>query len=230
MTLNSLYGLPTPEGGHFEAVLSMQETIRHAIQQKRRESFENALRVLDYGSGRYGLGRSLLSVETSKSDSIELYDPATEIQPSLDRNISIVKEEMVFDERILPYDVINISYVLCLLEKEQSLQMLIKLRESHPRALFTIFDYILKGRSKFEVLNILNCAEEIRWIKKLGEEYFYETHTRFTSESLQELISDAGLHVQHIRKLDPYGVRAGVIAAAQTEGNNSSMPERIAVA
>lgn len=208
---------PPGNGRHWEALANQYTFYRRTLQDARVAKHKRMLEILDFGTGRLGAGRLALEGVSGEHDFIDLYDPHADVSPPTDsysRRERVVGNEAVYGLCGDRYDIINISYVLCHLPEAEAQVLLSELREQHPHATFTVIDYILKGRSKAEVLEILTAEEERRWQAKMGDDVFYETHARFTRPSLIELLRGAGLHVadHDAQNLDSAGIRAAVTA------------------
>jgi hypothetical protein len=218
-SLNGGARLYPEKGCHFEAFQAQGRLYRDQVERLRRENLGHALTLLDFGSGPYGCGRGLLEASgfLVHEDRLALFDPGTAIRPSCSPHVHIINEDDVFGPQAPSYDLINISYVLCLLEPDEARKILEHLRARHPQATITIIDYVLQGRTQADVLGLLTADEERNWIKKQGAEEFYRTHTRFTIESLAALVRDA-LHLIQSgmqRYLDRARLRAAVIVEGE---------------
>jgi hypothetical protein len=135
----------------------------------------------------------------------------------MDNRTQILSREELFGDDSVSCDLVNISYVLCLLEPEEARSILNELRNGQSNAVFAIVDYTLQNRTRAEVLGLLSAHEEKKWREKLGDDEFVRTHTRFTHKSLCALLRSAGLCPlnEELSSLDPAGIRSAIIAHPQ---------------
>lgn len=191
---------------HMEAAMNQQDIYRQKIDRYGNSN------VLDFGCGPTGAGRTFIEFEIMETrNRLSLFDPGANITPSTHKNVSIVSTEQVFGPNRDQFDIVNISYVLCLMEPNEARETLEKLREAHSSASFIIIDYTLQGRSQMEVQQLLIADTEKKWREKLGEDEFHRTHTRFSPECLSELVRDSGISHDQPKPLDKKNLRAFII-------------------
>lgn len=187
--------LPFPDcgnyknGAHLQAFYNFQD-ICADLMQTTRDRYGTA-HILDFGTGRYGVGRAIMEPKLQKGDELALYDPKAEIsEPIQPDHVHIVDDRMALTYTDGRFNIVNISYVLCLLEPEEARKILSDLSLAHPYAKFLITDYVLRGREN--LLEVLNSKEENKWRASIGEEEFRRTHARFDASSLAELVENSG--------------------------------------
>jgi hypothetical protein len=190
---------------HMEAAMNQQDIYKKKIDTNGEAN------ILDFGCGPTGAGRAFIECQIMGTrNKLSLFDPGANINPSNYNNVSVVNTEQVFGPNRDQFDIVNISYVLCLMEPREARETLERLKEKHSSASFIIIDYTLDGRSKMDVQNLLVADTEKRWRQKLGEEEFYRTHSRFSPESLSELVNTAGIQHSGTRPLDKKNLRASI--------------------
>jgi hypothetical protein len=202
---------PRLDGRAFQSFLHTRPLLEHVVDEIKTRN--GSVGVLDYGTGRYGVGRAVLESLTKDSGHLYLYDPHTDIERSTRDNVDIVPFYLDPKSHKLPHvDLVNLSYVLCCMSAEEAEITLESLRMSYPHAIFTVVDYILAHRSKTQVLTLLNTNQERNWLEQMGEDSFLETHMRFDFDSLIHLIRGTSYEILHAEELDDGPFRTGIIA------------------
>jgi len=209
---NSLYR----RAGHCEAAANQLRLYgREVAHLHRQQEQEGPISILDFGSGEKGVGRMFLE-ETVRhtEDRLMLYDPEADIASPMHKQVSIVSSKNVFGDNAEHFDIVHLSYVLCCMEPHEAHRALRSLQEAHPNASWIIIDYVLSGRNALEVLGLLQSREERKWIKRLGEEEFVRVHTRFSVDSLVELVRQSGISVlnDNVEFLDGAHMRVAITA------------------
>lgn len=183
-----------------------------------KEFYEQSLRgtdhnqILDVGTGYYGVGRSLITGAKKPSDRLYLYDKDPNIQYPLPQdNAQIVTADDVFN-CTLQCSHINFSYVLCTMEIEHSRALLQNLLTQNPSATFFVMDYTLQGRDRQEIIAILCSKSEQKWLQVCGEDEFIRTRSRFSRDSIAQLLQDTGLQPYNTRVLDQDNIRIMIAA------------------
>ena len=210
--------LTRANGGHDEAAYAQKEIYSEIIETERKK--KHPLEILDFGCGTLGTGRVFIDgIIRGSRDRLALYDPHTNINPPDANNIRIVGKESIVGPRAQNFDIINISYALCVMEPEEAMKELRRLRLEHPESVFIIIDYVLKGRGRDWVLRMLNSDAEKKWIEKFGEEEFVRTHTRYDLSTLLKQVQYSGLSVEpkNIRHLDSHKIRTSLISRPANE-------------
>lgn len=188
---------------------------------------KDGVSILDFGCGERGVGRVIIEGIMNARDQLHLYDSLPEkiCPPRNGQGVNIASRENIFGDRRTSYDLINISYVLCMLEPEEAKGILEELRTAHPEALFTIVDYTLNNRTDLDIPNLLSSNEEMKWQQNIGVDEFIRTHTRFTRQSLCALVQSAGLHPMNGRAaaLDEDGIRSAIV----TYGRNGKRRQNL---
>ncbi len=209
-------GLPFPDcgklknGSHMEAFFNYEGICRGMMDMIRKKT--GGLKILDFGTGHYGMGRAVMEPNMKSGEELALYDPSADIaNPIRSDRVHIVGEREAMLSGGVDFDMVNISYVLCHLEPEEARRILQDLVFAHPNAKFLVTDYVLKGRENLLVL--LNAHEEEKWKKRMGSEEFDRTHSRFDAESLESVLVDGGLAHPGSQSwyLDRSGIRASMI-------------------
>ncbi len=178
-----------------------------------QHQIRDMLNILDFGCGPHGVGRMLLRSLKQKDDKLYLFDPHVDIEHPRDANEFIATKQDVYGDARLPFDIVNLSHVLCCMEPIDAIYALKNLKASHPKAMLVVVDYTLRNRSAMEVLKLLTSHEEMKWRRHMGDEAFAHTRRQFTPESLEHLIRLAGyLPEEGIRPLDKSGIRAFAVA------------------
>ena len=153
-----------------------------------------------------------METKMNAGEELALYDPSADIaDPIFPDRVHIVSEREAMLTSGDHFNMVNISYVLCLLEPQEARRILSDLVSAHPNAQFLVTDYVLKGRE--DLLKLLDANEEERWRKLLGPEEFNRTHTRFDAESLECVLMNGGLVHPGTQSwyLDRSGIRATMI-------------------
>jgi len=199
-------------GGHHLAAYNQQTALyREACDRARRTGTE-PIAVLDYGCGaKNGVSREIFEGILDARDRLYLFD-VLDVQPSHRPMTHVVQEPAFQSANPLPCDIVNLSYVLCMLETAEARELLRSLAFFQRSALFTVVDYTLATRSEAEVLRLLGSKQERTWRERLGEKEFLRTHRRFSPVTLQELVTSAGLTIERVEALDPASLRAGLMA------------------
>lgn len=171
--------------------------------------------VLDFGCGQKGLSRSYWSVilRNEPGSRLFLYDPAFQsegVQGHIPEFATPISELDGIRQETGEIDIVNLSYVLCLLEINQAAVLIQQINRIYPEARLLIADYILKNRSRADVLNLLTTESELEWLGRLGENNFVETHTRFNLWDLFILARQGGRRPKI--KILPSGYRAAIHA------------------
>jgi hypothetical protein len=158
----------------------------------------------------------LLTNLKGREDTLHLFDPYVAIEVPRSPRVRIANTQDVYGDRRLPFDIVNLSYVLCCMRPLDALSALRSLRGSHPHATIVIVEYTLAHRSKMEVLSLLTSDEEMKWRRLMGEDAFAETRRQFSPESLAFLLQFAGHSLQSgVMPLDRSGIRSAAIAVPQ---------------
>ena len=209
----SMFELSTQacNGRHFEAYINQETLYRRVLEMLHQ--IRDKLNILDFGCGPHGVGRMLLRSLKKKDDKLYLFDPHATIEPSRDPNEFIATKQDVYGDARIPFDIVNLSYVLCCMEPIDAIYALKNLKASHSKAMLAIVDYTLRNRSEIEVLQLLTSHEEMKWRRHMGDEAFAHTRRQFTPESLEHLIRMAGYSLLECAiPLDKAGIRAAIVA------------------
>lgn len=197
-------------GGHLEAVVNQSRLYDSRLTAMRHPNVKHFLNILDFGSGRYGIGRALLENQINQyGDRMYLYDPYTDVKRSVNSQVFVAENLDNIPENI---DFINISYVLCSMEPDEARQALSDLKNRFNRAEIFVLDYVLNGRE--ELINLLQSNEECKWRQIQGEKEFRRTRTRFTAGSLKAALMESGLEIifDGLHYLDSNQLRCAAIA------------------
>jgi|TARA_B100001971_G_scaffold214579_1_gene252739 hypothetical protein len=203
--------LDTP-GLHSSALNNLEQMLDDVLALIRQT--KHSLTILDFGSGNEGVSRSQLPYKLRNFDSLHLFDKEPIAKPSIDFGVSIVQASNIYGHTRAIYDLINISYVLCLMEPEQAIETLDRLRQEQHEAVVAVTDYTLQTFPPGDFLGTFNCNLERKWCEAHGHNKFYRTRARFSPQSLAELVRDAGYIVpeENAQPLDAKRYRSAVIA------------------
>ncbi|MDD4318779.1 MAG: hypothetical protein PHW10_00405 [Candidatus Peribacteraceae bacterium] len=184
-----------------------------AIPDNRRPARQNdPVEVLDFGTGENGVSRIIFQSILTNRGRLALFDkPDVPIHFPRDAHVRIAQAHEVYGYPMPPFDLVNLSYVLCCLGNEDPALTLLLLQEYHRRALFSVVDYTMRGRSREETLALLNSASERRWQKRMGEDAFVAARTRHTADSLRSLLEDASFDIMQQESLDSLGLRTAFL-------------------
>jgi hypothetical protein len=219
MGMLDVFGLPDTtvediDGRHLEAFRSVQKLYADRVKAVRKR--EGAARVLDFGTGRNGVARTVIEPQLTDDDMLGLYDAHTPIEPPRGKTGShsrIIDAAEAYGKPppLLPYGMVSLSYVLCMMEEDEAVRDVRRLRGAHPYAEFVVIDYMLKGRE--QLADLLCADEEMTWRMRMGHHQFVRTHTRFDVQKLCGLLWDAQLPCspQDAVPLDKHGMRAAVV-------------------
>lgn len=209
--MNPEWHLHWDTGKHLEAWNNQGKLYKDVIDQ--RSLTNPRLEILDFGCGKNASSRRhLQSLIRSTSHRLSLYDEDYVREPRQE-NVRIVCAEDVIGENSQKFDIVNISYVFCLMKDADARKVLQQLIKQNPKMSFVVIDYILRGRDNNEVLRLLNAEEEKRWLGMLGEEKFCEVHAHFDRESLLQLCQESGLTIEKSETLDTADIRLGLIGS-----------------
>ncbi|HCI03454.1 MAG: hypothetical protein QF755_01300 [Candidatus Peribacteraceae bacterium] len=203
--------LDTP-GLHNSALCNLEQMWNDVLALMRQ--IRHSLMILDFGSGHEGVSRSQLPYKLRNFDNLHLFDKETITKPPIDFGVSVVQSSNIYGHTRAIYDLINISYVLCLMEPEQATETLERLRQEQHEAVVAVADYTLQTFPPGDFLGTFNCNLERKWCEAHGHNKFYRTRARFSPQSLAELVRDAGYVVaeKEAQPLDAKGHRGAVIA------------------
>lgn len=196
-------------GAHMEAFFNFQDICLGLMNDLRAKT--GHLNVLDFGSGRYGVGRAIMEPKMNPGEELALYDLHSISSPIRTDTTRIVGTHEAMKYTDGRFNMVNLSYVLCHIEPNEARAILSDLAFAHPNAQFLITDYVLRGRE--ELLQLLDSSQEKKWKMHQGQEEFRRTHVRFDPNSLERLIVDSGLEPPGTRAwyLDHSGMRASMI-------------------
>ncbi len=199
---------------NWQTFLRMQDFYESTMSNIRREI--GAINALDFGTGRYGVGRSLIEPSLEKDEQIALYDPFAQISDPAHPDLAhIADEQEAFGEGPRQFNLVNLSYVLCLMEPSEARDVLNRLSSAHPNARFVVVDYVLRGRE--ELVKQLDSAAENKWRQKMGDAEFNRTHCRFDESSLEELLSMNGFSAPSATlELDDLGIRKALLTEPES--------------
>jgi len=217
----ALEDLPFPHsknlrsGAHFEAFFNFQDICLGLMDEIRKKT--GHLNILDFGSGRYGVGRAIMEPKMNPGEELALYDIDTISSPVRTGTTHIVDTEVALGYTDGRFNIVNLSYVLCHIEPDEAKGILSDLGLAHPNAQFLITDYVLSGRE--ELLELLNSSEEEKWRSRQGAEEFRRTHVRFDPNSLERLMVRSGFMSPGFKAwyLDHNHIRASMITEPEVE-------------
>lgn len=207
--------LPFPEsnalknGAHLEAFFNFQDICLGLMDDIRAKT--GHLNILDFGSGRYGVGRAVMEPKMNPGEELALYDLNPISSPIRPDIAHIVGEHEALRYTNGRFNMVNLSYVLCHMEPVEARMILSDLAFAHPNAQFLVTDYVLRGRE--ELLPFLDSSQEQKWRERQGNEEFRRTHVRFDPNSLEKLMIESGLEPPGNKAwyLDHSGIRASMI-------------------
>lgn len=172
-------------------------------------------RILDFGTGYYGVGRSILTGAKKSADTLYLYDKDTNIEtPLVVDNAQIVTEKEVYSTQ-LDCTHVNLSYVLCTMSLKESRNLLQDLLAQNPTATFFVMDYTLQGQTRQAIEQTLCSAAERQWQRRCGTEEFIRSRSQFSKNAIQTLLTEAGITPIKTKAIDTNEMRI-VIAAKPT--------------
>lgn len=201
-------------GRHLEAFFKQEKLYQQACNTAHDKAGNRAITALDYGCGaERGVSRTILENMLEQRDALLLYDEQI-VRPSRRPNTRVVTEHAIWSPNPIKCDLISLSYVLCMMQRDEAKSLLQDLKNFQPDADFCIVDYTLRRQTRERVMQLLTADEEKKWLNALGEKDFLETHMRFGQEDIAGIAEDAGLRVHHAQPLDADGLRGGVLATA----------------
>jgi hypothetical protein len=200
------------DGRALESYLHMRPFLQGALNDVRNQV--NSVGVLDYGTGHYGVGRAIFeSLVRNKPGHLYLYDPHTSVEESARNDIDVIPFYLdPLNHKLPNIDIINLSYVLCCMDRDEAEITLKSMRMAYPQATLTVIEYILAGRGDVEVLHLLDTNQERMWQQQIGEERFLETRRSFSQDSLSELLESTSYNVHNLELLDDGPYRIGIVA------------------
>ena len=204
--------------------LGLHSSALHNLEIMWNDIFElvrnvrSSLCVLDYGSGNEGVSSSQLPFRLRGHDRLFLYD-RERLTPKDDPGVYIARLNDIFGYTREQFDLINISYVLCLMEQDKAIATLEALRSQQEEAVLAVTDYTLLTCHPQVFLDTFNCTQEKKWQEILGIHEFYRTHARFSAETLADLVRESGYVVEEdeAQPLDAKGYRGTVVAYPSQE-------------
>ncbi len=192
--------------------MKQEDLYRDTCAEVHAATGKSSITVLDYGCGaEKGVSRTILENVLEQRDLLLLYD-TQEVQPSRRPNTRVISEALIWSANPVQSDIVNLSYVLCLLPPEEARMLLRDLSYFQHGATLSIVDYTLKHQSRDRVLQLLTANEEQKWRQQMGDAAFLETHMRFSPDGIADLVESAGLRIQKTIPLDREQFRTGIVA------------------